>query len=212
MLCPEPEGEPLPAGTLIFRIGKDCHLSKQALRCGDPLPPLFELSTDDRKADPPRLSVWVEAMTIADQAWQYMGGKPLNTVVACISVDEVRAIPIHMPFDAINVEWEQARWPNGDINDDAGAEGHCGISGLNQGGGGKMDSNRRRELRSQLADTARISPMPVPHNIQEEYLRVAAYFIDEKGEILGGGCAEHWVAAIRQLRREAVRAQTLATV
>lgn len=43
---------------------------------------MFELSTEDKKSTGQRLSVWVEELTIADQAWGIMGAKPAYTLVA----------------------------------------------------------------------------------------------------------------------------------
>jgi hypothetical protein len=62
-------------------------------------------------------------------------------------------------------------------------------------------------LRFKLAETAQLSAVPVPHQFDEEHLRVAAYFIAENGEHAGGDCETHWVAAIRQLRRAGVQAE-----
>jgi hypothetical protein len=200
------DGEPLPDGTLIFRIGKDVHLNKMAMEQRKALPGMFELSETDKKSDGQRLSVWIEELTIADQGWAFMGAKPVNTVVACLNVDEIRLIPRQEPFHAIDVQWEQAMFDDGTPNHLPGAEGHSGITGLNQGGKGKMDSNRRRALRSMLADMAEISPVPVPHDIHEEQLRNAAYFIDKQREQPDGTCETHWISAIRQLRRARVRA------
>ena len=57
-----------------------------------------------------------------------------------------------------------------------------------------MDSKRRKALRSKLADAAEISPVPVPHNLPEEHLHVAAYFIHEKGK---GSQEANWISAVR---------------
>lgn len=202
MLRPGSDGEPLPDGTLIFRIGKDVHLNQAALEQRKALPGMFELSETDKNSPGQRLSVWIEKLTIADQGWAFMGAKPANTVVACLNVDDIRAFPRQEPFLALDVEWEQAAFDDGTPNHLLGAEGHSGISGLNQGGKGKMDGNRRRELRSMLADLAEISPVPVPHRLPEEHLRVTAYYIHEKRQ---AGCEECWIAAIRQLRRARVQ-------
>jgi len=199
------DGEPLPDGTLIFRIGKDIHLNSVAKEQRKALPGMFELSGKDKASPGHRLSVWIEELTVADQGWAFMGSRPVNTVVACLNVDDIRAMPRQQPFDALDVQWEQSVFEDGTANHLPGAEGHAGIAGLNQGGNGKKDGNRRRALRSMLADIAEISPVPVPHDIPEEHLKIAAYFISENGEQPGGTCEMHWISAIRQLRRARVR-------
>ncbi len=60
----------------------------------------------------------------------------------------------------------------------------------------------RKDLRSRLADIADISADSVPHNIPEEHIRVAAYFIHENTY---GDSDECWIDAIRQLRRSRAR-------
>ena len=205
MLSPGNDGDALPDGTLIFRIGKDVHLNSVAMEKRAALPGMFALSSMDKKSDGQRLSVWVEVLTIADQGWAFMGAQPKNTVVACLNVDEIRALSRQEPFDALNVQWEKATTSDGSPNLEPGANGHCGISGLNQGTDGNTDSKSRKAMRSMLADIARISPVPVPHNFPEEHLRVAAYFINENCESSAGDDSSHWVSAIRQARRALVR-------
>jgi hypothetical protein len=171
---------------------------------------MFELSENDKESRGQRLSVWIEALTTADQAWDFMGSKPANTVVACMNADAIRAIPAADGFASLNVEWECA--VIGEIdgttrkNCRPGAEGHCGISGLNQGGKGKQDKLKRKSIRSQLADVASISPVPVPHDFLEEHLQVAAYYLSTKPGEKTGSPESDWVEATRQLRRSRARA------
>jgi Protein of unknown function (DUF2934) len=207
MLQPGSDGEPLPPNTLIFRIGRDVHANAALLERREVLPGLFELTDEDKNSPGMRLSVWAEELTVADQAWDFMGSKPKNTLVVCLNVDDVRGIAPPEGFSALNVEWEQALRPDGSVNDRPGAEGHSGICNLNQGGGGKRDKAKRLRLRMKLAEAAKLSPVPVPHRFEEEQLRVAAYFIAENGEQPSGDCEAHWVRAIRQLRRARVREQ-----
>jgi len=199
------DGDPVPAGIKIFRIGKNTDLNPAAIERREALPIMFELSTADRAAVVPRLSVWVETLTIADQAWDFMGSNPARTVVACLSVDAVNVIPAQPGFAALRVEWERAMIDeeigNMTPNTRPGAEGHVGIAGLNQGGGGKADSNKRKALRSALADIARISNVPVPHQFEREHLQVAAYYISQKPEQRTGTLEGDWIKAVRQLRR-----------
>jgi hypothetical protein len=205
-ISPGRNGDPLPEGTLVFRIGKNTYASPSAIRENKAHPEMFKPSTNDEDSEGKRLSVWVEELTVADQAWDFMGSRPASTVVACLTVDAVRSIQPPDSFARLDVEWEQAKLDDGSLNTRPGAEGHAGIIGLIQGGRCRNDSNPRKALRSKLADLAAISPVPVPHDIPEEQLRVAAYFI-----YLGEGDSkqtseEHWIKAIRQIRRKRVRA------
>src|SRR5262245_53539248 len=134
---PRSDGEVLPAGVQVFRIGKNSQLSPAAVASGKASPEMFELSTDDKKEPVPRLSIWVEELTIADQAWAFLGCKPSYTVVACLRVDEIHQIKAPAGFSALRVEWEQSRTKDESGNDvtnrKPGAAGHCGIANLNQG-------------------------------------------------------------------------------
>ena len=207
MTAPVPgnDGEPVPVGSRIFRIGRDIDVSPAAIERKKALEIMFELSEEDKEAELPRLSVWVEPLTVADQAWDFMGKKPNRTLVACLSVGAVNAIEPDAPFVAPRVEWERAMVDNGSgsktPNARPGAEGHAGIAGLNQGGNGKTDKLRRKALRSALADLARISEVPVPHQFEIEHLQVAAYYISRKPEERTGMPDSDWIKAIRQLRR-----------
>lgn len=207
MTAPVPgnDGDPVPAGVKIFRIGKNTDLNPAAIERKRALPIMFELSTADKAAPVPRLSVWVEALTVADQAWDFMGSNPSRTVVACLSVDAVNEMPAQPAFETLRVEWERAMVDDGNgnmiPNTRPGAKGHVGIAGMNQGGNGKADSNKRKALRSALADLARISDVPVPHQFEDEQLQVAAYHISLNADQRTGTPEGDWIKAIRQLRR-----------
>src|SRR4051812_25154527 len=110
---PGRDGEALPQGTRIFRIGKNAQLSPEASRQRKALPTMFEPSTDDRESASKCISVWVEELTVADQGWAIMGAKPACTAVACLQVDEVSAIPAQQGFLVMRAQWEAAKLPNG---------------------------------------------------------------------------------------------------
>jgi hypothetical protein len=207
MLLPGIDGDPLPAGTLIFRIGTKLHLSPEALDKKRALPEMFKPSSRDEESAGRRLSIWVEELTLPDQAWVFAGCDPEKAVVACLNSDAVRAIQAPEPFDSLDLEWEQALLDDGGVNVQPGAQGHAGIAGLCQGGKGKRDSNRRKALRSKLADIATISPTPARHEIPDEHLRLAAYYIYEKENERNASQIAHWIKAIRQLRRARVLEQ-----
>jgi len=199
------DGEIVREELHVFRIGRDIDVSPAANDRKKALAIMFELSEEDKSANFPRLSVWVEPMTVADQAWEIMGKRPNRTVVACLSVGSVNAIPPQTLFAPLRVEWERALVDDGTggktPNKRLGAQGHAGITGLNQGGNGKADKLKRKALRSALADLARISDVPVPHQFETEHLQVAAYYISRKPEQKTGSPDGDWVQAIRQLRR-----------
>jgi len=206
---PGKDGDSVPTGTLVFRIAKNVYLSPHALAQRRALPEMFELSSADKASPGKRLSVWVEELTIADQAWDFMGAKPDSTVVACLEVGQIEAISPQPSFTPLRVEWEQALMDDGSgnkvPNTKPGAEGHAGIAGLKQGGNGKTDTNFRKALRSAVADIADISPVPVPHDISEDDLRYAAYFSYENQIPKYAPSEVHWMNAVRQLRRARVR-------
>jgi hypothetical protein len=174
---------------------------------------MFELSSEDKKSEGQRLSIWAEELTIADQAWDFMGAREECDIVACLCVDGILSIPPQTDFEQPRVEWEKALMIDAEgrviPNDRPGAEGHCGITGLNQGGNGRVHKNRRKEMRSDLADAAQLSPVPVPHDIPQEHLRLAAYYVFEKDSENDGSHEDHWISAIRQLRRARVREQQI---
>lgn len=203
MIVPGSDGEPLPAGTLVFRIGKNSDLDQEAIKQRKASEILFKPTSRDENSPGQRLSIWVEELTIADQGWAIMGSDPARTIVACLDVDGILAIEPPAPFHSLRVEWEKARLDDGSSNTHSGAEGHAGIAGLCQGSKkGRADKDRRKALRSRLADKATISPVPVPHDILEDQLRVAAYYIHEKE---AGTPTANWVSAIRKLRRARVQ-------
>ena len=106
---PGKDGDVLPVGTLIFRIGKNSDFSPAALEKRKALPVLFELSSEDKASLGQRASIWVEELTIADQAWDFMGANPARTIVACLNVDDVHAIPAQPGFSRLRCEWELGR-------------------------------------------------------------------------------------------------------
>lgn len=170
---------------------------------------MFEPSSADKKSESKCISIWVEALTVADQAWAMMGAKPANTVVACFRADAVAAVPAQPGFAPMRTVWETAVVDNGDDttspNNHPGADGHAGLWGLLQGGGGNADKAKRLALRSALADLAEISPVPVPHDLAEEHIRIAAYFLTENHGGTRLAPEAYWMRAVRHLRRERVQ-------
>jgi len=203
-LRPGKEGDPLPCGTLVFRISESRNTNFVALEERKALPGMFELSTQEKNSEHKRLSIWAEELTIADQAWDFMGKKPKYTTAACIRVDKIRAVVPPEGFVPLDAVWEKAKNGGGTPNERPGAEGHAGIINLHQGDK-KRDREKRSDLRSRLADAFEISPVPVPHQFTDEELRLLAYFHYERNGTEGDDPEMHWVQAVRQLRRAKVQ-------
>jgi hypothetical protein len=155
-LRPGQDGEPLPAGEWVLRLAP---ISKDFLETGRPSPKAFELSTEDRKGTPPRLSVWAERLTTPRQAWVLSGGRPEYQLALRLNVDVIRALrpePDSPEVPSLDVQWERlmvtnenGRW----VPDTRpGASGHAGIAGLLRGG--PVSRLHTQSLRSQLADLA----------------------------------------------------------
>src|SRR5208337_3628436 len=143
------DGEPLPDGTLIFRIGKDIHLNSVAKEQRKALPGMFELSGKDKASPGHRLSVWIEELTVADQGWAFMGSRPVNTVVACLNVDDIRAMPRQQPFDALDVQVGAVGFRRRHGEPSAGGRRACGHR--------RSESGRQREKGRQPPQSAAVN-------------------------------------------------------
>jgi hypothetical protein len=141
-----PEGSALPNDLVVFRLAP-------ATSDGQMAPEHFVLSTEDKKAVVPRLSVWVDGMTTLAQAHtltQHRNGIAGYLPVA--RIHEMRPSPDDPAVRNLRVEWEEA--------EDAaspGAHGHAGIAGLDQDGRdakGQGLNQYRKRLRAQLARLA----------------------------------------------------------
>src|SRR5689334_16325813 len=101
---PGNDGEPVPPGTRIFRVGKHIDVNAVTLEERRPLESFFQPSSNDI-----RLSTWVEELTVADQAWGFLrGNRPAYNVVACLNTDGIRAISPPAGFQPLDVVWEPA--------------------------------------------------------------------------------------------------------
>ena len=164
ILTPGSDGTLVPEGLRCIRMANEpklAHLNGEALRwaqAGKAIPSFFELSTDDKKHEPPRLSVWIESLTTIAEAWTLVGANPKRNWVVFLHVDDVRKVcaPTIDTFPVtphLEVEWESAmtlsesgeRVP--EMRD--GWQGHAGIRNLDQG-----NKTQREALRWQLADIA----------------------------------------------------------
>src|SRR5262249_50849171 len=109
-------------------------------------------STEDRQEDPPRLSVWAEQLTRAEQAWRLMGEKAHYRLALRLNVDAVRTLrpdPDSSELPNLDVEWYPLHAEDGSPDTRPGADGHAGIVGLHLG-----SSAQRKSLRRKLAQLA----------------------------------------------------------
>jgi hypothetical protein len=63
-LTPGNDGDPLPSGEWVIRVAKTSKYGFSAQQSA------FELSSKDKEAPVPRLSVWAEKLTHDDWAWR----------------------------------------------------------------------------------------------------------------------------------------------
>lgn len=146
-LRPGSKGESLPSGVIIFRlvaVSKDGPIA---------VPAHFELSSIDKEAIPPSLSVWAEKLTTPEEAREFRGPKrDVSRLVLYLDVDRVRTLrpePDSPDAPYLDVVWEPLSVEEGGWR--AGAAGHAGIINLKHA---NMNKAHYKSLRSQLADLA----------------------------------------------------------
>ena len=150
-----PEGSPVPSGVSVVRLA-----DLASVENGRASATIFALSSADKNQESPRLSVWVEGLTAAEEAWMLTGRGRERRAVLTLSVDAIRALvstptnPIH---PGLEVEWERATTLDGVgdrvLDSRPGAEGHAGIARLDDRFGTKT---QRKSLRVKLADIATV--------------------------------------------------------
>jgi hypothetical protein len=167
-LQPGPAGEPLPSGEWVLRLAV---ASKDFLETGQVSPEVFALSTEDRRDDPPRLSVWAERLTRPDQAWHLLGEKPHYRLSLRLSVDAIRALRPHPDSPealSLDVQWHPLLTADRAPDPRPGAAGHSGITGLEAGA-----SAQRKSWRRKLAQLGGADARWIAHELPatEEHLR-----------------------------------------
>ncbi len=118
-MAPGKDGERLPDGVTVFRLGRSSS--------GQLTPEAFHLSSVDKTSATPRLSVYCEGLTKVAEADGLTGRK--HDVAGFLPVGKIRELrpePDHPGVQHLDIEWETAR------EQGLGAEGHCGITRLNQ--------------------------------------------------------------------------------
>ena len=114
-LLPGPDGGPLPAGTPVFRLAlREWVEFKDFAETGAVHRIVFTLSPADLRRDPPRLTVYAEALTTTSEAWEFLDYGPKYGYSVHINVDDVRSArplpscPNPQPLDVV---WERKRPP-----------------------------------------------------------------------------------------------------
>ncbi len=123
----------------------------------------FALSSEDKIANPPHLSVWVDSLTTPEQAYSFLEDNSLRKLVLCLEVGEIRTIEANSEeasysglldviwvylFQDIDCQVRDSR---------PGADGHSGITGLDEksapdGLTKHQKKLLRKDLRSKLAE------------------------------------------------------------
>lgn len=126
----------------------------------------FTLSTNDKNSVPPHLSVWVDSLTTPEQAYGFLLPNSPRRLVLRLKVNEICQIKANsgecLYPNLLNVIWVYLfqEIDGKRIKDySPGAEGHSGITGLDEESAPNELTNRqkkniRKDLRAQLAELA----------------------------------------------------------
>jgi hypothetical protein len=140
----DPLGEQVPDEEILFRLAffsSDGKISPEA----------FQLSSSDKRQNPPRLSVYAASRTTPQQAWEIINRNPRFIAVARITTSDVRKLrpsPDDPSIKPLDVRWDPL------IDEHPGADGHAAIIGLDQG-----EKAQRRSYRVKLSDLANRKPI-----------------------------------------------------
>lgn len=155
-LTPGQEGDPLPPGEWVIRVARTSKYGFSAHQSA------FELSSKDKEAVEPSLSVWAEELTDDEQAWRLTGSRAANDAILRLDVDAIRCLmptPSAPPPPHLEVVWEPLMVDDpekGSVPDPRpGALGHAGIRHLRGG-----TKEQYKSLRIQLAEMAEVRRLP----------------------------------------------------
>ena len=167
----QPNLAPVPRNCCVLRLArlpKDYAEKRNILAIQ--LNAEFELSSKDKESVPPHLSVWAEFLTTPKQAYGFLQENAPNSPRKLIILLKVNEIIKIVGFsgdgrthtDLLNVIWVHLfRNLDGKLVRDcrSGAEGHCGITGLDEkfsleGVTKQQAKLLRKDLRSKLAELA----------------------------------------------------------
>jgi len=126
----------------------------------------FILSSEDKKDAPPHLSVWVDSLTTPEQAYKFLSENSPRKLVLRLKVNEICQIKANSGEcvypHLLKVIWVyRSQEIEGELVRDCrpGADGHSGITGLDEnsvpaGLTNRQQKNLRKDLRVQLAELA----------------------------------------------------------
>lgn len=122
----------------------------------------YNLTTEDKKEQPSRLSVWAESLVEPRRAWELAGTKAKYQLILRLNVDVIRSLKPGPPGTkefSLDVVW-YTLWieHNGVRVPDSrpGTEAHAGISNLETG-----TKLQRKSLRAQLAENSSVNWLPL---------------------------------------------------
>jgi len=141
---PRPSGFLSVRGFRLARPSKDFEQKKSIFPISFEA---FEMSSADKEGTPPHLSVWVEGCTTPSEAYAFLRPYSPNKIICWLNVDDVRSISCKID-DKVYQNLLDVLWIN-ISNLRAGAQGHSGITGLDQN-----LKLLRKDLRFKLAELA----------------------------------------------------------
>ena len=161
-LRPGTKGEALPLGEVILRLAR---APKDFAKTGKASAASFDLSSRDKEAAIPSLSVFAERLTTPEQALALLDHPGGYDLVLRLNVDAVRAlrpVPDTPEVPSLDVWWDPLTLVDagGVMVPDPrpGAAGHAGIVGLSRPN--NVPRLYYKSLRAQLAQIAEAVELP----------------------------------------------------
>ena len=161
-LRPGLKGEALPSGEIVLRLA---HAPKDFAQTGKASAVSFDLSSKDKEAVLPSLSVFAERLTTPEQAMTLLDQPEAYDLVLRLNVDAVRAlrpVPDTPEVPSLDVWWDPLTLMDaGGVvvpDDRPGAAGHAGIVGLSRPN--NVPRLYYKSLRAQLAQIAEAVELP----------------------------------------------------
>ena len=112
ILRPGCDGDTLPANTLVFRIGRKPNSTPEALEKKRAMEVMFKPLSLEEQSLGQRLSVWVEELTLPDQAWAFMDAtrrRPSSHVSASMPYEQFSP-PRASGHSTLNGKGLESRW------------------------------------------------------------------------------------------------------
>lgn len=139
--------DPVDSHLYVFRLARPSKdFEEKKSRMAISFEP-FEMSSADKAGTPPHLSIWVEGCTTPLEAYAFLKPDSPNKIICWLNVGDVRSISCKIDqkvyHNLLDVLWINIS----DLR--AGAQGHSGITGLDQN-----LKLLRKDLRFKLAELA----------------------------------------------------------